>query len=296
MFQNAHYVSHYFKMNRQLIFSFTIFIALTTVTILLSCNTGQKTKILDRWGNGKNKVVLTYDNPDDTLTYLREYFHENGQLGSRGHFLNNKQEGFWEWWFDNGKKQDEATLRQDAYVGQRKHWRKDGTLDKIEIISGACLDQCCDGKEVFYTEKGIKLIEYTRQNGERNGEGILYYPDGKIKRKFIYANGKKNGMCYDFYPNGKIDNEVNYIDDKEEGLFIWRDSTGKITTKTFFKNGQKNGMSYEYQPNGQILNEGNYVDDKEEGKWAFRDSTGKVEGYKFFKNGEIVSTKEVRAK
>jgi antitoxin component YwqK of YwqJK toxin-antitoxin module len=206
--------------------------------VLFSCNNGQNIKVVDKWENGKNKTIITYDNPNDTLTYLREFYFKNGQIGTKGKFVNGKQDGLWEWWYDNGNKKDEAKISNGAYKGERKHWREDGTLKQIEIISGQCSGDCCDGKVIYYTEKGEKLIEYTQQNGQWNGEGIGYYPDGKLKRKFRYVEGKKQGMNYEYLPNGVIEAEGNYVDDLEDGKWTYRDSTGKVTGYQFYKNGQ----------------------------------------------------------
>lgn len=214
-----------------------LFIVIVLLT-LFSCNNGKKIKVINKWENGKNKTVNTYDNPKDTLSYLSEFYFENGQLGTRGNVVNGKQDGFWEWWYDNGNKKDEATLSNGEYKGELKHWREDGTLKQVEIIIGKCSGNCCDGKIIFYTDKGEKLIEYTRQNGQWNGEGIGYYPDGKMKRKFNYVEGKKQGMNYEYLPNGVIEAEGSYKDDLEDGKWTYRDSTGKVTGHEFYKNGQ----------------------------------------------------------
>lgn len=206
--------------------------------VLSSCNSGKTNKIIDKWDNGKNKTVITYDKQNDTLTYLREFYYENGQLGTKGKIVNGKQDGLWEWWYENGKKKDEATISNGKYIGQRKHWREDGTLKQIEIISGQCINDCCDGKIIYYNEKGEKLIEYTQQNGQWNGEGIGYFSNGKIKRKFIYLNGKKNGMNYEYYPNGHISVEGNYSNDLETGKWTYRDSLGNITGYEIYKEGK----------------------------------------------------------
>lgn len=213
-------------------------IIFTVLMILVSCNKGPKTKIVEKWETGKSKIIQTYDNPDDTLTFKREFYYKNGQLGSKGYYVNNKQDGLWEWWFCNGNKQHEAVFKNGLYVQYRKHWREDGTLRLVEIINHPCSDTCCDGKRIYYRDNGTKLIQYSvSSNGEWDGEGFAYFPDGKIARKFTYVNGLKQGMCYEYYENGKIEEEGNYINDKEDGKWICRDSTGKMTGYYIYKDG-----------------------------------------------------------
>ena len=47
-------------------------------------------------------------------------------------------------------------------------------------------------------------------NGERNGKGIEYYDDNKIKFKGEYLNGLKNGKGIDYDKNGNILFEGEY--------------------------------------------------------------------------------------
>ncbi len=213
--------------------SFLIF-----TVIIFSCQDGQKRKISEKWGNGNNKVVLTYDNPNDTTNYLQEFFFENGKLDTKGKIHNGKQDGLWEWWYSNGNKKDEAVIKDGVYIEQRKHWREDGTLRQVEIITGECFGDCCDGKVVFYDDKGFKLIEYSQKSGKWNGEGIGYFRDGKIKRRFTYVDGKKQGMNYEYYHNGVVSAEGLYVDDNEEGKWTLRDSTGTVTGYQEYKKGK----------------------------------------------------------
>lgn len=142
-------------MNKILLFLF--------LSILLSCQSRSKHEIIEKWENGKNKIVFTYDNSNDTRTYLREYFHKNGILGSRGHYINAKQDGLWEWWYENGNKQDEAALKQGFYIGQRKHWYENGNLKQVEG---------------YYKADKQDSIWY------------WYDPTGTVKTVQLYENGK----------------------------------------------------------------------------------------------------------
>jgi antitoxin component YwqK of YwqJK toxin-antitoxin module len=198
----------------------------------------KKVKIQSRWEDGTKAVVFTYKNSSDTLTYLYESFYKNGQPDTKGMIINGKQDGLWEWWFENGRKKDEATLTHGLYIEQRKHWREDGTLQQIEIINDECLSDCCDGKAIYFDEKGVKALEYDRVGGQFNGEGNSFFKDGKIKTRFIYRDGRKTGMSQEFFENGQIHAEGNYVDDKEEGEWLFRDSLGAITDHNYYKHGK----------------------------------------------------------
>ena len=272
-------------MNRTYVFVLIVFIS--------SCHSRPRKDIIEKWENGKSKVAFTYDNPSDTLSYLREDYYKNGKLSMKGSYINGFKDGLWQWWFENGNKQDEAIFKHDAYIKERKHWREDGKQDYIEIIDGECISECCDGKNVMYDKNGVKLVEYTMKNGAKNGAGVSYYPNGKIRRKFIYVNGKKEGETVDFDEAGRIASIGNFKDDKSDGLWITKDSLGRIVGKFIDKDDMHNGIDSEFYANGKLRTTGLYINDKEEGKWTFYDITGKIEGWHYYKNGNLI--KKVKA-
>jgi len=236
----------------------TIFIL---TTILFSCSSGQKTKIIEKWVNGKSKIVVSYDNPNDTLTYLREFYFENGMLGTRGKYVNGKKDGLWQWWYDNGHKKDVATISNDLYVGERKHWREDGTLRQVEIITGKCFGDCCDG-----------II-------------TLFYPNGKIQEKWNIKSGLLNGVYEIFYINGQKKSQRIFKDDKENGISMDWDEMGRLTIETTFRLGIEDGPRVEYFKRYNI--HGQYINGKEEGEWKYIDSLGKVLRIDIYRDGKL---------
>ena len=91
-----------------------------------------------------------------------------------------------------------------------------------------------------YTDK--LLFEGKLINGKRNGEGIEYYENGKIKFIGEYLNGKRNGQGKEYYDNGEK---------KFEGVYL---------------NGKRNGKGKEYYDNGKLYFEGEYLNGARYGK------------------------------
>lgn len=208
------------------------------LTILFSCNEGQKQKILDKWDSGKIKLVLTYDNPDDTLTYLHEFFHENGKLAIKGRYINGTQDGLWEWWYENGNKKDEATIKQGVYIGQRKHWYENGKLKQVETITGECFGECCNGQVVNYYENGQVEDESTMFNGARTGKYIYRYDNGQTMKEENFSAGLKEGKYFEWYKDGKKWVEGNYKADKQDSVWTWYDTTGVVKSIQLYKDGE----------------------------------------------------------
>jgi antitoxin component YwqK of YwqJK toxin-antitoxin module len=208
------------------------------LTILISCNGGQKQKVIDKWENGKNKLVLTYDNPEDTLTYLYEYFYENCKLAAKGRYINGKQDGLWEWWYENGYKKDEATIKQGVYIKQRKHWFANGKLKLVEIIKGKCIGECCDGQIISYYENGQIKDESTILDGVRTGKYIYRYENGQAKKEEYFNVGLKEGKYFEWYKDGTKWVDGFFKADKQDSLWTWYDTTGIVKSIQLFKEGE----------------------------------------------------------
>jgi len=265
-----------------------LFIIIVLVSVY-SCNRGDRMEVSEKWENGNNKVVRTYENSDDTLTFLYEGYYEDGKPSIRGNKLHGYKNGTWRWWYSNGNMKDEAKFSIGNYIEERKHWRENGTLRLVEYINGECIDDCCNGRLVFYNEKGEKMNEFTQKDGQFDGVGYVYYPNGKLSRKFTYIKGEKQGYSCDYYQNGMISAEGNFLNNNKDSIWIFKDSLGNVKSKDLYRDGQLNGISYEYYPNGNIKFKGKYIEGKEEGYWVYFDSTG-VEYTKYFEvKGEIVT-------
>ncbi len=224
----------------------TPIILLIAVVIICSCSESPSATIKEVYKDGSTKVTYTYFDSADTTSYIRHFFHPNGVLGHKGKIINGKQDGLWQWWFENGNRKDLAYCDNGLYIKHRKHWREDGTLKQVEIIDGYCEGECCDGVLIYYDNDGLKLLQYTMKNGNYDGIGYGYYKDGSIKRKFYYKNGLKNGMNYEYLPNGNISVSGMYKDDLEQGKWSFRDNSGKIISYSYYIDGEEIKSEFAY--------------------------------------------------
>ena len=152
-------------------------------------------------------------------TYLLEFFHENGKLANKGRLINGKQDGLWEWWYENGNKKDEAKIRQGVYIGQRKHWFENGKLQQVEIITGECFGECCDGKVINYYENGQVADESTILNGARTGKYIYRYDNGQTKKEEYFIAGLKEGKYFEWYKDGTKWVEGSFKANKQDSIW-----------------------------------------------------------------------------
>jgi len=155
-------------------------------------------------------------------------------------------------------------------------------IDELEVVSvnnifHYQMDSVPYAGLVFRDSLSIRLEEFTVASGNRNGQYILYHPNGQIKVKSLYLNGilngveerflkdgirsalsnfsqgKRSGNQYLFYPSGTI-KEVLFFDDgviKGENVFYFKD--GKIRQRVHFNQlGQRSGSWTKFYSNGVL--------------------------------------------
>ena len=113
------------------------------------------------------------------------------------------------------------------------------------------------GKE-YISNSNILIFEGKYLNGKRNGCGIEYDKNCKIKYKGEYLNGKRNGSGIEYDENCKIKFEGEYLNGKIFNGIGYDEKSNKIVIFN-------NGIGKELYTNGLVQFEGNYYNGK---KWS----------------------------
>ncbi len=115
----------------------------------------------------------------------------------------------------------------------------------------------CKQKDVEYYDNGNKKTEFTKKNGEFDGESIWYYQNEQPKIIANYEAGELHGPTYHFFYDGRKEQEVHY------------------------KNGLKHGKALEWHDNGRQKQIAHYNNDTLHGAYKefFReDENIKIKG------------------
>lgn len=223
-------------------------------------------------------------------------YYLNGNIESKGQFVNNETTGVWEFFFETGNMRMRGILRQNSNYG---NW------------------------EYFY-ENGTKSMEGTINGHNKEGEWKIYYESGELREIGVYLNNKRSGIWKTYFEDGVVKGEIEYTDDhgryteyyhsgkvlaegpragaKNVGHWRFFAEDGTLESEGDFDNGKKNGKwEYKY-PSGKISASGSFLNDEAVGKWNyfFEDGTtsstgefagGKKEGYwaTFNPNGSVKS-------
>ena len=210
------------------------------------------------WDTSEAKIINTYPNINDKTTYLEESY-EKSVLESKGNYVKDKRDGYWQWWYPNGNKMDAAYYSNGCYTNKRFHWYDNGKLRAVEYLLENCPENsCCD--------------EITLNYGKDNK---LEYVDTKYKNNYTFT-------VYFYYPNKHLHEIVNFKHLGEVNAPVTEDSL------------LKNGMYTGYFNNGIIKEKGVYKDNLADGKWIYHDSLEKLIRIDNYSNGKLMSSKTYR--
>lgn len=183
-------------------------------------------------------------------------YYLNGNIESKGQFVNNETTGVWEFYYETGNLKMRGILRQSSNFGL---W------------------------EYFY-ENGQKSMEGMINGRNKDGEWKIYYESGDLKEVGEYKDDKRIGIWKTFFEDGTLRGEIEYKDD--HGRFTEYYHSRKVLAEGP-KAGPRNvGHWRYYAEDGTIEGEGDYVNNKKNGEWKYYFPTGKLSSLGLFVNDE----------
>jgi antitoxin component YwqK of YwqJK toxin-antitoxin module len=118
-------------------------------------------------------------------------YHTNGQIASKGKFVNQLKEGKWKFF---SERINQYLICLEEYKGNIKN-----------------------GLSIKYYPDSIIAEKVFYINDQRNGEWVQYFPNRNICLKANYLNGKLQGSYVVYYDNGKPQYIGQYKDDARNG-------------------------------------------------------------------------------
>jgi antitoxin component YwqK of YwqJK toxin-antitoxin module len=210
-------------------------------------------------------------------------------------------------YYENGKKSSEGTMREGKADGYWKNYYKNGVL-KIE---GNRKNFALDSIWKFYNDKAkiTKAVNYLE--GKKNGFTISYDTNQRISSKEVFLNDIKQGNSYWYYPSGKTKQITPYVKGKPDGYSyeFSEDSTiisiikyqagilaniERINRKDEL--GNKQGVFKDFYEDGKLKEEKKYKDDLIDGYVKTYDKKGNLSNTEKFNNGNKVKNAPELAK
>lgn len=229
------------------------------------------TKIIDNFSNrtidfyDKGKAVTTYFYENNTIIkkerkdgFQTEYQSNKGIPLAKGLFKNNKEQGEWEEYDENGNLSRIANYKDSLRHGKFREFYQDGSLKTIgKMWHGKKKDTI----KWFYNGGNLKIMEISTLDTIKktsSGNVIHYYNSGILHKKITVINEKRNGISNIYYENGIIKSISNYTNDMLNGEGFGYHENGNISYKGYTINDKVHGDFYFYDQKGIISKKYNY--------------------------------------
>ena len=214
------------------------------------------------------------------LATISTFSQEINQLDAKG-----ERNGIWKKNFDG--------TDQPRYEGEFKHGKEIGTfkfyklVEKKSVLSATKEFNANDNiaSVKFYSSTG-KLISEGKMNGQLFIGKWTYYhnkTNAVMSMENYNENGNLNGEKLVYYENGQIAEKSNYVNGKQEGLSIWYSEIGVVLKEFQYENDELHGLSKYYDNKGQLIAEGSYRRGQKHGIWKYY-TEGKLTEEKNFSN------------
>ena len=234
-----------------------------------------------------------------------EYF-PNGKKQCEGKLLNNKRDGKWTFWDEQGMK---------IYEGHYKNGLQHLQWTFLDKQGREVTESYDEGKKHglwrYWDDEGRGVIENHHKDGFKNGLWV-YYDDNGNGRIENYINGKKNGSCryicdefniggytYKHWDQSQLIDEMlkaiqpdNGVHHKVASLYF-ENQPYETELEINYLNDKRNGPII-LKLSGKVKVEGSYRDDKKHNSWIGFGSNGGLASWIEYWDDEIQSDETER--
>jgi antitoxin component YwqK of YwqJK toxin-antitoxin module len=159
-------------------------------------------------------------------------YHPNGNIASKGKYVNQKKEGKWQFFSAVTKG---YLISEDIYSGDLRNglsvkFYPDSTIaEKIIYINNIK-----QGEWTRYYPGGSLLLKSKYLNDRIDGKFETWYEDGKPEYSGQYKNDARDGLWLFYNPDGTVKYRIEYVDG------ITQDRQTDIDESRFLDNLEKN--------------------------------------------------------
>jgi antitoxin component YwqK of YwqJK toxin-antitoxin module len=233
---------------------------------------------------GKLINDICYKNDKIDGLYI-EYF-DNGSKKEETCYMDELRHGNHISWFYNGNKKCECTFFENSFDGLKQEWFENGQLyEAINYKKGKLYN---DYKKWY--SNGNLQIDCTFENDKKNGYRKEYFKNEKLKKIVEYKNDHMIGEYKEYYENGNI--KIDYLigdDERYNGEYRSYHNNGKLESKSLFVDGEQEGDAFSWYSNGQLRTAYYYKNGLFNGKFKEWNENGNVIDEKEYINGQITN-------
>lgn len=126
----------------------------------------------------------------------------------------------------------------------------------------------------FFTSSG-KLVSEGQMNGKTYVGTWKYYQRNNDKLLTLehYNNeGQLDGERLVYYPNGQVAEKKNYVSGALHGESVWYSENNVVLKSYHYENGTLHGPAKFFNQKGELICEGNYKNAEKHGVWKYYDN------------------------
>jgi len=184
---------------------------------------------------------------------------------------NGKRHGVW-------KKNFEGT-KQIRYQGTFEHGKEVGEFKFYKLVKKKSI---LTATKVFNADDNSAEVKFLASNGKVISEGKMI---GKLYvGKWVYYHNKSNkimtlenyndngeleGEKLVYYKEGEVAERANFVAGKQHGKSLWYSVKGVVLKEFIYDNGELHGIAKYYNPKAELLAEGKYERGKKVGLWKY---------------------------
>lgn len=180
---------------------------------------------------------------------------ENGEVRTRGLFVDDRPDGRFESFYPSGSKLQEWAYGPAGISGPMRTWYEHGQLARV---SNWVDDDEIGRVEVFF-EDGAPSTDYEAKNGLPHGHWRSWYPNGALQEESDWRDGLRHGPYRSYYPFGPLWVEGTYDRGALEGEWTYWYVNGILEARGRFVGGARDGRWAFYWQTGQPMRFGDYA-------------------------------------
>ena len=211
------------------------------------------------------------------------FFYDNGSKSSEGTMRDGKADGYWKNYYKNGKVKIEGNRKNFQLDSLWKFYSEKGKITKsVNYLEGKR-----NGYTFNYDTNQHVSSKEGFLNDIKQGNSFTYYPSGKTKLIMPYVKGKPDGYAYEFSEDSVIISIMKY----QGGILA---SVDRLNRKD--ENGKKQGVWKDFYEDGKLKEEKKYKDDVVDGYVKTYDKKGNLSNTEKFNYGKLVKNAPELAK
>ncbi|RTL60329.1 MAG: hypothetical protein EKK37_05690 [Sphingobacteriales bacterium] len=212
------------------------------------------------------------------------YTFTDGKLSGKGKYKadGNTPEGTWEFYYPAGNIKTKGSFDENGKrTGTWNFYNFNGTADAVENYKDGELD----GKGINYFPNGNIDNIGVYKNGKAAGEFKYFTYAGRKRITVNFEDGKVDGLRMEYFPNENVHYAETYKADSLDGTYKTYYQGGQLETELTYINGQAEGKTKTYYETGELATEGLYEHSRRSGTWKRYHKNGKLKSIESYING-----------